>query len=113
MAASANSGGLGISRSGGNDDGAKIHVTLPGKTIQLWVSCVSRSGRSERNMEAVETGGYRRRPDGRVHDGSGGECKRAGVYSSGLYLLQCRGWRGQLISASAAGFRYIQGVRLF
>src|SRR5216683_2965398 len=98
MAASAHSRGLGLPRSAGDDHGAAIHIALPRKALQLWLSGVPESGGSSRALEATEAGRDWRATYRRLHDGPRSERERAGVSPSGLHLL-FRGGRGRILAA--------------
>ncbi|SRR5258706_8096242 len=92
MAAPADSRGLGIPRSAGDDHGAEVYVSLSREALQLRVSGLPKSGRSGGALEIVATGRNRGATDGRIHDGSGSKRERAGVPSSGLHVFF---WRGR------------------
>src|SRR5260370_21543888 len=88
MAALAHSRGLGICGFAGDDHGAAIYFALPREALQLWISGVPESRRSSRDVGIIEAGRDRRATYGGLHDGSRGECERAGVSSPGLHVLQ-------------------------
>jgi antitoxin ParD1/3/4 len=90
VAASANPGRLGLSRSAGDDHARAVHIAISRQALQLRLPGVPQPGGSDEALPLTPAGGDRSASNGRFHDGAGSQRLGAGVPSPRLRLLQRR-----------------------